>query len=583
MHAVMGTGRLIAGRYRLQGPLGRGAMGIVWRGRDELLHRDVAVKQVQIPALTPAAEAEAIYQRTLREARTAARLSHPGVVTIFDVVEEDSSPWIVMELIAGRSLDQVIAEDGPLPPPHAATLGASLLGALATAHAAGVLHRDVKPGNVLVTAEGRAVLTDFGIATFAGDPALTQVGMVVGTPGFTAPERIRGDSATPASDLWSLGATLYAAVEGRGPFDRPGGATAIITAVAAEDAPRAPSAGPLSPVIDALLRSDPGTRPDAATAETMLIQASAGTQRPGAAGHPAGTTGLGDPAAGADPPGYAGLAMPGPAGRDSAPAGARQPWSRHWRVATVTTGIAAIVVAAVLGSEIYSRSLSGGTDASQAGPAAGVHGAAAAGGAAGPSAGAAPGSAGPAGASTRPGSAAGGSGAASSPAAAGPGTAPPAGYRWRTVTAARAGVTAGFVMAVPDGWHQRIRGHAAFFRAPGSAARIEVSMSPFAYHQPGRQAHAEQAHAIAAHQYPGYVRGGIRAATFQGAPAATWRYSWKPAGGARTAVLSLLVTLPTRAGPQSYALTVSSPAGPLAAARAAYGQALATFRSRPPS
>ena len=275
MHAAMGTGRLVAGRYRLQGPVGRGAMGIVWRGRDELLDRDVAVKQVQISALSMPAEAEVAYQRTLREARTAARLSHPSVVTVFDVVEEDASPWIIMELITGRSLDQVIAEDGPLPPLLAAELGSCLLGALSTAHAAGVLHRDVKPSNVLIAADGRTVLTDFGIATFAEDPALTQVGMIVGTPGFTAPERVKGGSATPASDLWSLGATLYAAVEGRGPFDRPGGSIAISAGVAREEAPRAPSAGPLAPVIEALLRREPAERPDAAATATLLAEVAA--------------------------------------------------------------------------------------------------------------------------------------------------------------------------------------------------------------------------------------------------------------------------------------------------------------------
>ena len=248
-------------------------MGIVWRGRDELLDRDVAVKEVQITAHAAPADAEAIYQRTLREARTAARLSHPSVVTVFDVVEENGSPWIVMELVNARSLDRVITEDGPLPPLEAAELGASLVGALATAHAAGVLHRDVKPSNVLVTDEGKAVLTDFGIATFTEDPSQTLAGMVVGTPGFTAPERVRGNGATPASDLWSLGATLYAAVEGRGPFDRVGGSAAVIAGVATEAAPRSPSAGPLAPVIDALLSRDPGTRPDATTAARLLTEA----------------------------------------------------------------------------------------------------------------------------------------------------------------------------------------------------------------------------------------------------------------------------------------------------------------------
>ena len=151
MHAVAGAGRLVAGRYRLHRAIGRGAMGIVWRGRDELLDRDVAVKEVQVTSAATPADTETIYRRTLREARTAARLSHPSVVTVFDVVEEDGSPWIVMELVRARSLDRLIAEDGPLPPAQAARVGEGLLGALATAHAAGVLHRDVKPSNVLVS------------------------------------------------------------------------------------------------------------------------------------------------------------------------------------------------------------------------------------------------------------------------------------------------------------------------------------------------------------------------------------------------------------------------------------------------
>jgi tRNA A-37 threonylcarbamoyl transferase component Bud32 len=306
MHAVMGGGRLIAGRYRLQGPIGRGAMGIVWRGRDELLARDVAVKEVQITGQASPADAETIYQRTLREARAAASINHPGAVTVFDVVEENGSPWIVMELLKGRPLDRVITEDGPLPPLRAAELGGSLVGALATAHAAGVLHRDVKPGNVLVTDDGRAVLTDFGIATFSGDPRQTQVGMVVGTPGFTAPERLRGDVATPASDLWSLGATLFAAVEGRGPFDRAGGPTVITAGIAKEDAPRAPSAGPLGPVIEALLSRDPSTRPDAVTASRLLAEATAAAEVAAAAG-PA------EHYAVMDPPVFAELSMPEPA------------------------------------------------------------------------------------------------------------------------------------------------------------------------------------------------------------------------------------------------------------------------------
>jgi serine/threonine protein kinase len=273
MHSALGTGHVVAGRYRLLDQVGRGAMGIVWRGRDELLDRDVAIKQIVLGPMASATEARASYQRTLREARTAARLSHPGVVTVFDVVEEDGSPWIVMELVRARPLDQVIAEDGPLPPARAAQLGLGLLDALTSAHEAGVLHRDVKPSNVLISPDGKAVLTDFGIATIQGDPNLTQAGMVVGTPGFSPPERVRGVPATPASDLWSLGATLYAAVEGRGPFDRAGGSAAIVASIATEAAPRAPSAGSLAPVIEALLKADPAERPDGVTTARMLTQA----------------------------------------------------------------------------------------------------------------------------------------------------------------------------------------------------------------------------------------------------------------------------------------------------------------------
>src|SRR5215469_18061675 len=200
------TGRVIAGRYALSAPIGRGAMGVVWRAHDQLLDREVAVKEVVLSASIGEDEQRNAYQRTLREARTAARLSHRGVVTIYDVAEEDGRPFIVMELVPSRSLDELVAAQGPMTPLRACRMGQQLVAALATAHAAGVLHRDVKPSNVLIaedTSGGgwdeRAVLTDFGIAQFEGDPRLTQTGMVMGSPGYTAPERIRGGDATPAS------------------------------------------------------------------------------------------------------------------------------------------------------------------------------------------------------------------------------------------------------------------------------------------------------------------------------------------------------------------------------------------------
>src|ERR1700757_3474675 len=272
MHPLADTGRVIAGRYRLEAPVGRGAMGVVWRARDQLLDRDVAVKEVQIAETLTQDERANAYQRTLREAKTAARLNHPGVVTVYDVAEDEGRPWIVMQLVAAQSLDQVLAASGPLSPRRAAEVGRQLLSALSVAHAAGVMHRDVKPSNVLLGREDRAVLTDFGIATFQGDPRLTQTGMVMGSPGFTAPERIRGEDATPASDLWSLGATLYAAVEGHGPFERRGGAVNTMSAIINEDAPIAPHAAQLAPLIAALLRRDPSTRPSAGAAARMFAQ-----------------------------------------------------------------------------------------------------------------------------------------------------------------------------------------------------------------------------------------------------------------------------------------------------------------------
>jgi eukaryotic-like serine/threonine-protein kinase len=270
MHPSADAGRVIAGRYRLQALIGRGAMGVVWRARDQLLDRDVAIKEVQIADSLTEEERATAFQRTLREAKTAARLNHPAVVTVYDVAEDGGRPWIVMQLVHAQSLDQMLAASGPLSPRRAAEMARQLLSALSVAHAAGVMHRDVKPSNVLLGSDDRAVLTDFGIATFADDPKLTQTGMVMGSPGFTAPERIRGEDASPASDLWSLGATIYAAVEGHGPFEQRGGAITTMSAIINEDAPEAPTAGALGPVIAALLRREPSDRPDASAAARMI-------------------------------------------------------------------------------------------------------------------------------------------------------------------------------------------------------------------------------------------------------------------------------------------------------------------------
>lgn len=250
--------QVIAGRYELVELLGRGGMGAVWRARDRTLDREVAVKEVTLPQGLDDAQVERLYARTFREARSAARLDHPGIVTVHDVVEEDGRPWIVMRLVRAEALDKAIAREGSLPPGRVASIGLDLLDALGAAHAAGVVHRDVKPGNVLLP-PGRAVLTDFGIATVAGDETLTQAGAIVGSPAYLAPEQARHQKATPASDLWSLGATLYAAVEGRPPYKRPD-VWGVMAALLSDEPDPVERAGPLAPVLHGLLRKDPAQR-----------------------------------------------------------------------------------------------------------------------------------------------------------------------------------------------------------------------------------------------------------------------------------------------------------------------------------
>ncbi|MFF4688988.1 serine/threonine-protein kinase [Streptomyces sp. NPDC001307] len=270
-----GRERVIAGRYRLLSPLGEGGMGTVWRARDEVLHREVAVKEVRAPAGLPASDVERLYARLEREAWAAARVANRNVVTVYDVAMEGGRPWIVMELVRGLSLADQLEAEGPLSPQRAAHIGAEVLSALRAAHAAGVLHRDVKPANVLLANDGRVVLTDFGIASVEGSSALTMTGEVIGSPEFLAPERALGRTPGPESDLWSLGVLLYAAVEGVSPFryDTP---ISTLRAVVDEELPPAHRAGPLAPVIEGLLRKDPVERPASERAEHDLRIVAAG-------------------------------------------------------------------------------------------------------------------------------------------------------------------------------------------------------------------------------------------------------------------------------------------------------------------
>ncbi|MEV4925164.1 serine/threonine-protein kinase [Streptomyces roseoverticillatus] len=370
--AAVPPGRVVAGRYRLLEQLGHGGMGVVWRARDEVLDREVAVKEVRAPAGLLDHEIRQLYVRLEREARAAARIAHPHVVTVFDVASDEGRPWIVMELVRGLSLADALQTEGPLPPAHAARIGAGVLSALRGAHAAGVLHRDVKPGNVLLANDGRVVLTDFGIATVEGSSALTRTGELVGSPEFLAPERALGHPPGPASDLWSLGVTLYATVEGVSPFrqDTP---LSTMRAVVDQQLPAPVRAGALAPVLEGLLRKDPALRLGAEEAEDMLRVVARGGTVPGAgappeseattvaahapphdpAGSPAGPAG--EHGGGFGPP--EGGAPPGPAGPAGDGARRRRP--------AVVLAVAAVVLALLAGGLVWALTRSSGDSGSK--------------------------------------------------------------------------------------------------------------------------------------------------------------------------------------------------------------------------
>ncbi|MET7616489.1 serine/threonine-protein kinase [Streptomyces sp. NPDC005408] len=263
------TGRVIGGRYRLVSRLGHGGMGTVWRARDEVVDREVAVKEPRIPDHLGESERGKVYLRMQREARAASRIDHPSVVTMHDVVIEDAKPWIVMELVHGQSLADRL-QDGTLDVREAARIGLAVLGALTAAHEAGVLHRDVKPDNVLLGRGERVVLTDFGIAQVEGEQGLTETGAFVGSPEFIAPERVLGQRPGPESDLWSLGVVLYAAVEGMSPYRRSNSPATLQAVLSAEPQMPARGSGAFGTLVMQLLRKDPAMRPDAAEIRQTL-------------------------------------------------------------------------------------------------------------------------------------------------------------------------------------------------------------------------------------------------------------------------------------------------------------------------
>ncbi|MFD7839564.1 protein kinase [Streptomyces sp. NPDC059761] len=526
---------VIAGRYRLERRLGRGGMGTVWQASDELLGRLVAVKELHVDGGTEAKGA-------LREARTVAQVRHPHVVVVHDVVEHDGRPHIVMELVEGGSLADRLAAEGPLGPAETARTGLALLGALRAAHARGVLHRDVKPANVLLEAgTGRVVLTDFGIARLAGSTTISETGAFVGSPEYTSPERMQGAAAGPASDLWSLGVLLCAALTGKSPFHRDSLGGVLHAVVYAEIRPPA-QAGPLTPVIRGLLERLPERRMEAAEAERLLsAYVSTGAvpavadRAPGPATESASATGT---ASGAGGPGTPGAAVGHSPTEHVVPPSAP---ARRTRPALRAGLIAALFAVAVAGavavtSQFGERSAD---DAREPAPATASTPARA------PSSSPFPSSASAVGADAKP---------------------APAGYR--TVSDAE-----GFSLAVPNGFQRSTDDQRVFYVSPDGAFRIGVKTKPAASEGPVTV--MRLSHASGPATNPGYRDGSVVPTTHNGLPAALWEFTWNGFTAAEGARHTFDVCWEENG--RMYDVWVSAPVGRLPQARSHFDAALDSF------
>lgn len=340
---------IIAGRYVLLERIGLGGMGSVWRAQDERLQRTVAVKLLHLPPGASESEARVAKERAMREARITARLHHPHAVPVFDVVEHEGQPCLIMQYLPSRTLQQVLAQSGTLPVDEAALIGAEVGSALAAAHAAGVVHRDVKPANILITEDGSAKISDFGISHVLGDARLTSTGMLTGTPAYLAPEVARGEPSSAASDVYSLGATLFAAVEGSPPFGMGENAMALLHRVASEPLTPPARAGALTPVLVAMLDRDPAARPAMAEAAEWLqrLDLSAQLEEPPTAPiSPVATTPF--PAGPTGPPAPPTVAMGTPAAAGPAPADSERSDRRSRRGIAVLVALAAIAAVGFL-------------------------------------------------------------------------------------------------------------------------------------------------------------------------------------------------------------------------------------------
>ncbi|MGW7274189.1 serine/threonine-protein kinase [Streptomyces sp. NPDC054864] len=492
MGSVGDNARVIAGRYRLDARLGRGGMGVVWQATDQFLGRRVAVKELALDDTLSESDAAQQRERTLREARAAAQLRHPHIIVVHDVVVQSDHPYIVMELIEGGSLAGRIARTGPMSAREVARMGIALLGALRVAHGAGVLHRDIKPANVLMEeATGRVVLTDFGIAQVSGATTLTEIGSFVGSPEYTAPERMSGERTGPESDLWSLGALLVTAMTGESPFRRDS-ISGVLHAVVFDEIRPPPAAAPLLPVILGLLERDPDRRLGAQDAERLLRTYVETGRMPST---PAGLAG-GQPSAlpGGRPGGYT------PTYRDlptRPPARPAEP-SRRRRRAML---LAAALVAAVAGAGVSAALLT-----------------------------------------SRDGGGDGGGPTATATQSAATNTVSPSPSPTPTVTVTRGSRTPkpsapeapdgyrvtqdprGFTLAVPEGFRREVQGPRTFYKSAGGTFRIGIKES--APEPGGPLAVQRRSDAKGPENNPGYRDGEVTETSHNGRPAALWQFSW---------------------------------------------------------
>ncbi|GAA0412865.1 serine/threonine-protein kinase [Streptomyces luteireticuli] len=534
---------VIAGRYRLGRRIGRGGMGTVWRATDELLGREVAIKELHADDASSAGAAQSYQDRTLREARTVALIKHPNVIVLHDIVEQDGRPWIVMELVDGRSLSDRLLSDGPVDPREAARIGLAMLGALRAAHARGVLHRDIKPPNVLLeSGTDRVVLTDFGIAQVSGATTITETGAFVGSPEYTAPERMAGGQAGPESDLWSLGVLLCTVLSGASPFHRDslGG---ILHAVVYDEIRPPEAAGPLLPVVRGLLERDPARRMGTDEAERLLRAYLDSGRVPAAAVHYTPTQrGIPVPA-----PAPAPAPVPAPL---PVPPAAR---GRAARVRTALLGGVALVTLAGLGAGVAALLMirDEEEDARDAKAAPRV---------------------------TRtvtrtpdsPRGSALPTASATPPPAAADVKAPP-GYR-------SVQDPAGFAFAVPEGFTRSFEPPRVFYYSPGKEFRIGVLIQD--PKDGGPLGAMRESASQAPDHYPGYRDGRVARTTRKGNEAASWEFTWN--GFEDTAGPRHTLDLAWNEGEKMYDVWVSGPDAKSAEGRRHFETALDTFvRTRP--